>query len=362
MQSDQLSNLSLFLNAPLDLSFDELPKPEIKDDHQVLVAINFTGICGSDVHYWRDGAIGHFRLKDPMVLGHESVGTVLATGSAVTSLKAGDRVALEPGFPCRRCSDCRAGNYNLCDEMKFAATPPHHGTLTGVYAAPADFCYRLPESVSLQEGALIEPLAVSVHGVRQAQVTPGQSVAVLGAGPVGLLCAAVAKAFGASKVISVDVRSARLDLAREIAATHVYLARDVSPQDNAAAIRELADLPRGVDVVIDASGAEASVQAGIHLLRMGGVYVQLGMGRDDCNFPIMALCLKEATVRGSFRYGPGDYDLAIELVASGKVPVKKLISRVVAFDQAKEAFDLAAKGDLVKILIAGPNEDRSVAT
>ncbi|RCI12697.1 hypothetical protein L249_0669 [Ophiocordyceps polyrhachis-furcata BCC 54312] len=357
---DDLSNLSLFLNAPLDLSFDELPKPVLQDDHDVLVGINFTGICGSDIHYWQCGKIGHFQLKGRMVLGHESVGTVLAAGSKVTSLKRGDRVALEPGFPCRRCTSCLAGKYNLCEDMQFAATPPHHGTLTGVFSAPADFCYRLPDSVSLQEGALVEPLAVAVHAVRQAQITPGLSVAVMGAGPVGLLCAAVARAYGASVVVSVDVRSARLDLARDLAATHAYLARDVGPEENAAAIRELAGLRQGVDVVIDASGAEASIRTGIQLVRMGGVYVQVGMGRDDCNFPIMALCLKEVTVRGSFRYGPGDYDLAIHLVASGQVPVKKLISRVVAFDQAKEAFDLAAKGDLIKIIIAGPNEGQGV--
>ncbi|PFH59216.1 hypothetical protein XA68_12647 [Ophiocordyceps unilateralis] len=354
---DDLSNLSLFLNAPLNLSFDKLPLPSLKDDHDVLVGINFTGICGSDVHYWRCGKIGHFQLREPMVLGHESVGTILATGSAVTSLRIGDRVALEPGHPCRRCADCRAGNYNLCDDMKFAATPPYHGTLTGVFSAPADFCYRLPESVSLQEGALVEPLAVSVHAVRQADIKPGQSVAIFGAGPVGLLCAAIVKeAYGASVTVCVDVRSARLDLARDIGATHVYLARDVSPQENAASIQQLVHLPRGVDVVIDASGAQASIQTGICLLRPGGCYVQLGMGQDDCTFPIMALCLKEVTARGSFRYGPGDYDLAIQLIGSGKVPVKKLISRIVPFDQAQEAFELAAKGDLIKILIAGPNE------
>ena len=134
-----------------------------------------------------------------MVLGHESAATVVAMGSAVKKLQVGDRVALEPGYPCRRCDNCFAGRYNLCHEMIFAATPPYDGTLTGFWVAPSDFCYKLPENVSLQEGALIEPLAVAVHMVKQAPVVPGQSVVVMGAGTVGLLCAAAAKSFGAAK-------------------------------------------------------------------------------------------------------------------------------------------------------------------
>lgn len=119
------------------------------------------------MHYWEHGAIGHFVLKDPMVLGHESAGTVVEVGSKVTTLKNGDRVALEPGYPCRHCGFCLGGRYNLCPDMRFAATPPYDGTLTGFWSAPADFCYKLPQHVSLQEGALIEPLAVAVHITRR---------------------------------------------------------------------------------------------------------------------------------------------------------------------------------------------------
>ncbi|KJZ73707.1 Putative D-xylulose reductase A [Hirsutella minnesotensis 3608] len=354
---DKMSNLSFFLNAPLDVSFAERPKPAIQDPHDVLVAINYTGICGSDVHYWQRGSIGHFVVREPMVLGHESAGTVVETGSAVTSLRPGDCVALEPGYACRRCSDCRAGHYNLCEKMVFAATPPHHGTLTGLWTAPADFCYKLPEGVSLREGALIEPLAVAVHIVKQASIRPGQSVVVMGAGPVGLLCAAVARAYGAITVVSVDVVQSKLDFARDFAATHTYLPQKRSPEENAAAIRELAGLPKGADVVIDASGAEPSIQTSLHLVRMGGVYVQGGMGKPDISFPIMALCLKEVTARGSFRYGPGDYELAIQLVSSGQVDVNKLVSQVVPFSKAEEAFNKVKQGEVIKILIGGPNEN-----
>ncbi|OAQ97092.1 hypothetical protein LLEC1_07437 [Akanthomyces lecanii] len=340
LNKEKLSNKSFILNKPFDVAFDERPKPTIEDPHNVLVAVNYTGICGSDVHYYVHGAIGHFVVKEPMVLGHESSGTVV-----------------EPGHGCRRCRHCRAGKYNLCPDMVFAATPPHHGTLTGLWASPSDFCYKLPELVSLQEGAMIEPLAVAVHIVRQADVRPGSSVVVMGAGPVGLLCAAVARAHGAIKVVSVDIVQSKLDLARTFCSTHTYTSQKVSAEDNAAALKKAADLGEGADVVIDASGAEPSIQTSIHTVRVGGIYVQGGMGKADVTFPIMAMCLKEVTAKGSFRYGPGDYELAIELVATGKVDVKKLVSEVVEFDQAEEAFKKVKEGQVIKVLIGGPNQE-----
>lgn len=352
-------NLSFVLNKPYQVTFEDRPKPTLESPHHAIVAINYTGICGSDVHYWHHGAIGHFVVKDPMVLGHESAGTVVEVGAAVTHLRPGDRVAIEPGYACRRCSDCRAGRYNLCDKMVFAATPPYDGTLTGLWASPADLCYKLPAHVSLQEGALMEPLAVAVHIVKQAAVQPGQSVVVMGAGPVGLLCAAVARrAYGASTVASVDIVQSKLDFALAFASTHTYLSQRVSPEANAQAIKEHVGLLArgGADVVIDASGAEPSIQTSLHTVRMGGTYVQGGMGKSDITFPIMAMCLKEVTAKGSFRYGPGDYELAVDLVASGKIDIKKLVSDVVPFEKAEEAFRKVKEGEVIKILIAGPNE------
>lgn len=349
-------NLSFILNKPKDVAFVDRPVPELSSPSDVLVSISWTGICGSDVHYWQHGGIGSFILKEPMVLGHESAGVVTKVGSDVTNLKVGDRVAVEPGFPCRRCEHCLRGKYNLCIRMVFAATPPIHGTLTGFYTAPEDFCYKLPKHVSLQEGALMEPTAVGVHIVRQAKVQPGQSVVVMGAGPVGLLCAAVAKAFGASTVVSVDIVQSKLDFAREFSSTHTYLSQRVSAEENANNIKKQCGLPDGADVVIDASGAEPSIQTSIHTLKVGGTYVQGGMGKADITFPIMAFAVKEATAHGSFRYNSGDYKLAVELVSAGKIDVKKLISGQVPFEKAEEAFKKVLEGQVIKILIGGPNE------
>ena len=291
-----------------------------------------------------------------MVIGHESAGTIAKVGSKVSTLTVGDPVAMEPGIPCRRCVRCKEGKYNLCKDMMFAATPPYDGTIAKYYVLPEDLCYKLPEGMTLEEGALVEPLAVAVHITKQADIKQGDSVVVFGAGPVGVLCAAVARAFGASKVISVDIVEERLTFVKEFAATGTYVSQRVSAQDNAANIIKEQDLGDGADVAIDASGVEPSIQASIHVLRIGGTYVQGGMGRDDCTFPIMAACTKELTIRGSFRYGSGDYKLAVELVAAGKIDVKKLISKKVDFEQAEEAFNDVKSGRGIKYLIGGPKD------
>lgn len=289
-----------------------------------------------------------------MVLGHESAGTVLRVGAKVQSLRVGDRVAMEPGVPCRRCVRCKEGKYNLCVDMAFAATPPYDGTLAKYYVLPEDFCYKLPETVTLEEGALMEPLSVAVHITKQSNLKEGDTCVVFGAGPVGLLCCAVARALGASKVVAVDINRGRLEFARAYAATSTFVPDQVSAPENAQRLVKESELEAGFDVAIDASGAEPSVQTAIHALRVGGSYVQGGMGRDEITFPIMAACTKELTVKGSFRYGAGDYRLAVDLVASGKIDVKRLISRKVAFADAEQAFEDVKAGKAIKVLIEGP--------
>lgn len=345
--------MSFVLEGIHKVKFEDRPIPQLRDAHDVLVDVRFTGICGSDVHYWEHGSIGQFVVKDPMVLGHESSGVISKVGSAVTTLKVGDHVAMEPGIPCRRCEPCKEGKYNLCEKMAFAATPPYDGTLAKYYVLPEDFCYKLPENINLQEAAVMEPLSVAVHIVKQANVAPGQSVVVFGAGPVGLLCCAVARAFGSPKVIAVDIQKGRLEFAKKYAATAIFEPSKVSALENAERIVNENDLGRGADIVIDASGAEPSVHTGIHVLRPGGTYVQGGMGRNEITFPIMAACTKELNVRGSFRYGSGDYKLAVNLVASGKVSVKELITGVVSFEDAEQAFHEVKAGKGIKTLIAG---------
>ncbi|KAI9682351.1 MAG: hypothetical protein M1817_000405 [Caeruleum heppii] len=350
-------NPSFVLEKANHVKYEDRPVPELKSDSDVLVNIKQTGICGSDVHYWHSGAIGSFVVRAPMVLGHESSGIVSKVGSAVKSLKEGDRVCLEPGVPCRSCDQCKSGHYNLCNEMAFAATPPFDGTLAKYYTLPEDFCYKLPDHMSLEEGALIEPLSVAVHIVKQSNVRPGNSVVVFGAGPVGLLCCAVAKAFGAAKIISVDINQERLDFAGTYAATGMFMPSKTPAPETAARMKQEHDLGDGADVIIDASGAEPSIQTAVHVVRPGGTYVQGGMGKPEVTFPITEMCVKEVNVRGSFRYGSGDYRLAVELVSTGKIGVKELISKKVKFGDAEEAFHDVKAGKGIKILIGGVEDE-----
>ena len=175
--TDLQSNPSFLLKAVKDVTFTNIPKPTISDPYDVIVQIGSTGICGSDVHYWQKGRIGDFVLTSPIVLGHESSGTVVEMGQAVRNLKIGDKVAIEPGVPCRHCEYCRSGSYNLCPDTVFAATPPHHGTLSKYYKTASDYCFILPDHMTLEDGALCEPVAVAVQinkvgNVRVVRVAP----------------------------------------------------------------------------------------------------------------------------------------------------------------------------------------------
>lgn len=202
----------------------------------------------------------------------QSAGVVHSLGSEASShpinLQGGDRVAIEPGIPCRRCARCKSGQYNLCPQMVFAATPPHDGTLCRYWRVPGDFCYKLQDHMSMEEGALVEPTSVAVHIVKQADVKPGIRVVVFGAGPVGLLCLAVAKAFGASKIVTVDINEERVKFAEKYAATASFRPqKGETPEQSAARLVEECRLDDGADVAIDASGAEVCMQQAVHCLR-----------------------------------------------------------------------------------------------
>jgi D-xylulose reductase len=242
--------------------------------------------------------------------------------------------------------------------MEFASTPPYDGTLCKYYLIPEDFCYKLPEHVSLEEGALMEPMAVAVHIVRQAGVRPGDKVVVFGAGPVGCVCAGVAGAYGAATVVVVDIQEKRAKFAGEWVKSAkkvgVFIpGKGASVEESAKRLIEENELGEGADVSIDASGAEASVTTGIEVLRRGGTYVQGGMGKPVINFPILKVGAKEITVKGSFRYAEGDYKVAVELVGQGKIDVKGLITGKVAFEEAEKAFGSVRRGEGIKMLIEG---------
>jgi L-iditol 2-dehydrogenase len=259
------SNIGAVLHAVGDLRVEALDMPS-PGPGQVLLRVQSTGICGSDNHYYRHGRIGDFVCRASMVLGHEASAIVAAVGVGVSSLAAGDRVAIEPGVPCSSCGVCLGGRYNLCPDMRFAATPPVHGSLARFVVHPAQFCFRMPDSMSFDVGALLEPLSVGIHATRRAGVALGHTVLVTGCGTVGLLSIVAARAAGASRVVATDVDKGRLAVAATFGAETVA----VSDGTDAKALGGTLQ----VDSCIECSGAEASVRLCLLACKPGGRVVR----------------------------------------------------------------------------------------
>jgi L-iditol 2-dehydrogenase len=314
---------------------------------EVLVRITDVGICGSDVHYYEHGRIGDYVVEGPLVLGHESAGEVVAVGEAVDAPDVGRRVTLEPGVPCRRCAHCRRGEYNLCEEVVFMATPPHDGAFAEYVTWPADFVYELPESVSTREGALCEPLSVGIHACRRGDVGTGDTVLVTGAGPIGLLVMEAARAAGATDVVVTDVVGEKLAVARERGAD---LAVDVTEADLAAVVDDYTD-GVGADVVVEASGAASSIGSTLDGVRRGGSVVFVGLA-DEATVPLDVLDVidNELDVHGSFRYA-NTYDTAVDLLAEGAVDVEGIVDFERPLGEIDEAFRRSMEPDVVKGMI-----------
>ncbi|OTA59657.1 GroES-like protein [Hypoxylon sp. EC38] len=359
------TNAAFVLQSVQNISFENREVPNLRDEFDVRVHIKQTGICGSDIHFWQRGRIGDFVLNSPIVLGHESSGVIVEVGSKVKNVKVGDRVAIEPGVPCRRCQYCRSGAYNLCADIIFAATPPWDGTLQKYYTVASDFCYPLPDHMSYEEGALVEPVAVAVQICKVADLRAGQTVLVFGCGPIGALCQAVAKAQGAKKVIGVDISRSRAALAAtSFGADHVAVPdwSSFSPASPVGASRKVAEeiihqfgLGDGADVVLECTGAEPCIQAGVFGTKKGGTYVQAGMGKEEVIFPITTACIRALNIKGSIRYTTGCYPNAVDLIATGKIRPSLLITHRYKFEQALEAFERVKKGqeDTLKVMIQG---------
>lgn len=266
-------------------------------------------------------------------------------------MKLGDRVAIEPGVPCRICGHCKNGRYNLCAEMVFCATPPYDGNLTRYYAHSADFCYKLPDHVTMEEGALLEPLAVGVHACRRAGVGLGSEVLILGAGPIGLVTLLTAKAMGATNITITDMLPNRLTVAKSLGATSTLLFEKGSAEaDNVRRVHEL--MGGAPDKTIDCSGAEATARMAILATRSGGCVVLVGMGAPEATLPLVNGLVREVDIRGVFRYC-NDYPGALALVASGAVNVKPLITHHFDIKETAEAFNTSRHGlgNAIKVMI-----------
>ncbi len=330
------------------MGYTERPIPTPKDD-EVLVKLEYVGICGSDMHYYETGAIGDYVVKPPFVLGHEPGGTVVEVGKNVKHLKVGDRVALEPGKTCGHCEFCREGKYNLCPDVVFFATPPVDGVFQEYVAHEADLCFKLPDSVSTLEGALIEPLAVGFHAANQGGAHAGQTAVVMGAGCIGLVSMMALKAEGVSRVYVVDVMDKRLDKALELGADGVINGKN---EDAIEAVRRLTD-GKGCDLVVETAGTEITTRQAIHMTKKGATIVLVGYSKTgEMTLPMSLALDKELTFKTVFRYRH-IYPMAIDAVASGKVNLKGLVTDIFEFDDIQNAMDrsVADKANIVKAVV-----------
>jgi L-iditol 2-dehydrogenase len=324
---------------------------------EALVKIERVGVCASDVHYFTHGRIGDFIVKKPLILGHESAGRIVSVGKGVTRFTVGDRVSLEPGIPCRRCLYCKTGRYNLCPYMTFMATPPVDGAFAEYVTWPEDFTYTIPENVSTDAAALLEPLAVGLWAVRRGGVGIGQSVAVFGAGPIGCTTLQAAKAAGATTRIAVDIEPFRLELAQKIGATHVINARAKNTLERIHDITaEASTLPlshAGVDAAFETAGTLATCREAIQATRPGGVAVLVGLPPDPLvPLDIVHAASREVDIRGLFRYA-NCYPAALQLACSGAVDLDALITQRFNLSQTQEALEFAdqEKASSMKVML-----------
>lgn len=330
------------------LGWTERPIPTPKDD-EVLVKLEYVGVCGSDIHYYETGAIGDFVVKPPFVLGHEAAGSVVEIGKDVKHLKIGDRVALEPGKTCGKCEFCKSGKYNLCPDVIFFATPPVDGVFQEYVAHEAALCFKLPDNVDSMEGALIEPLAVGVHAVNQGEAHMGQTAVVMGCGCIGLMSLLALKAAGVSRIIAVDVLDKRLLKAKELGATETINGKE---KDTVAEIMRLTD-GHGVDLSIETAGSSFTTNQCIEFAKKGSTIVLVGYSGDGMiNFTQSNAINKELTFKTVFRYRHV-YPMAIDAVSSGKINLKGAVTNVFDFNDLPEAMAKSAenKAEIVKAVI-----------
>ncbi|MET9010887.1 L-idonate 5-dehydrogenase [Streptomyces olivaceoviridis] len=326
--------LGCVIHGAGDLRVEELPPPR-PGSGEALVAVRYGGVCGSDLHYWRHGGVGDFRLREPMVLGHEVVGTVVSYGPGATGPAPGTAVAVHPATPCGVCPECAEGRANVCRDTRYlgsAARFPHvQGGFASQVAVPAGQLRELPDGLGLRRAALAEPLSVALHAVRRAGEVAGRHVLVTGAGPIGCLVVAAAKAAGAARVTVTDLVPEALGYAAVAGADTLVRADD--PDDPG--------WPAEVDVAVEASGVAAGLDTCLRRVRRGGVVVQLGMlpaGRTP--FAGNLVVSREIDLRGAFRFD-AEFDDALHLLAD-RGDFDGLISSVLPVTAAGSAFALAA--------------------
>ncbi|MER8754030.1 NAD(P)-dependent alcohol dehydrogenase [Mesorhizobium sp. M1050] len=330
---------ALVLERQHELKLRDIDLPQTVGQGQVRIKIHTVGVCGSDVHYYTHGRIGPFVVEAPMVLGHEAAGTIVEIGEGVEHLEIGDRVCMEPGIPDPNSRASRLGLYNIDPAVRFWATPPVHGVLTAHVVHPANYTFKIPDSISFGEGAMVEPFAVGMQAATKAKISPGDTAVVLGAGPIGTMVAIAALAGGCSRAIIADFAQPKLEIA---AGYQGVIPVNLREEDLMREVKHLTN-GWGADVVFECSGSPKAWETLLDLPRPGGAVVVVGLPVAPVPFDIATASTKEVRIETVFRYAH-QYERAIALMASGRVDLKPLISATFAFEDSIAAFDPGGAG------------------
>ncbi|MDM5336415.1 NAD(P)-dependent alcohol dehydrogenase [Fictibacillus enclensis] len=344
-------------NATMDAAvLTELQHIELKKfgvpapkDNEVLIRVRAVGLCGSDIHYYEHGRIGGYVVEKPIILGHEVSGDIVAVGEKVQNLKEGQRVAIEPGATCGECEHCKAGRYNLCPDVEFLATPPYDGAFCEYVAMREDLVFPIPDGMSYETAALVEPFSVGVHAITRGRLEAGESVIIMGMGPIGMVTAAAAKMAGARQIIGVDLEQSRLNTAKEMGVTHTINLRE---DDLAQKLNEFT-AGRGVDLAIETAGSPKAVQGTIASVRKGGRVAIVGMSpQDEVPMNVAQIIDKEIDIMGVFRYHH-TYPKALEMLSKAEVNIENIITDKYTMEQTADAFEKAIhdKTNTLKIMI-----------
>lgn len=329
---------------PKKIKIEEIKTPEIKS-REVLVEIIAAGICGSDVCFYKEGKIGNIIVKSPIILGHECSGRVVFSMSKKFAM--GDRVVIEPGFPCRTCEFCKTGKYNLCRDMNFLGTYPKDGVFAEYVAAPEDCVFKIPDNVSFEEALLVEPVAVAIHAIKRGKICLGETVAIIGSGPIGLITLQVVRILGVSKIYVIDLEEFRLRKAIGLGADVVI---NANKKDD---IKEILKLTQncGVDVAIEAVGNSITINKAIKMVRPGGRVVLIGTGvKSQLKINTSEISSKELDFLGVWRYLRNFPD-AIRLIANKQINTREIITHKFLLEKIEEAMILTEKKNkVVKII------------
>ena len=330
---------ALVLTAPSHLEFTDFTDPA-PSENEVLLRIHACGICGSDIHGW-DGSTG--RRRPPLIMGHEASGEIVAVGSQVERWRAGDRVTFDSTISCGECAYCKSGEVNLCDHRRVVGVAPaeyrQHGAFAELLALPARILYALPDGLTYEQAAMIEPVSIAIHAVQRVRLAPNATAVVVGAGMIGLFVIQALRWAGATRIIAADLADNRLALARELGAT------DTLRSDQCDVPTEVARLTdgRGADVAFEVVGASITLNLAIASVRRGGSVVLVGNLAPKVDFPLQAVVTRELTLFGTCG-SAGEYPLCLDLIARGVIRVEPMISAVAPLAEGAAWFEkLSAK-------------------